>query len=452
MPAATSYDPNSRTIRDAVEAEMRHRRAEIGANREYYNGIQAKPLLDDRDNVVINLCRQVVDETISFLVAGMPKFDLDAALAQKSDLETWLDECWERSGGAALITDMAQNGALTGQIYVRVAPMADGYAQIVNLDPANICTVWSAEDYREILWHELHWSTTNPQGVKDNFRLDIVNRETSWSIIPYKQVGGTWEINGDSAEWFAPIPPVITWQHLPSANLFYGHHELPHRRLNDSINKVASDIQSILRYHAFPTTVGTGFTAGDVEKTSIDGFLTVPATDAKIYNVEMQSDLSASLNTLERLREQFFAQARVVIMRGDPDAFRGITNLGIRTAFMPMIAKTRTLRLQYSKGLAKVSQLCLLLAGKPFLDEPKVRWEDSLPVDMVEQMAVLQQQMAAGLLSKQTASERLGLNYEVEQKQITTETIASGVLMEGQPVGVSDNSQPTRTQNEKQPQ
>lgn len=446
MPAITDVSLwDSKAIRELADAEFMARFEKVGVARGYYDGRFPKPLTDDKDNVVLNLCRQVIEETAAFLAPDMPSIELDGVTDKDNPDEVLVNETWANSGGARLINNMAVSGGIAGHVFARV--VWDGStARIVNLSAQHVIRWWLASDHTITMGYELRWSSG-----KTEYRTDVIRVENMWVVrdmnrvlpddkkksggVVVEQTPGAW-MDLVESPWEYPIAPIVDWAHLPSVGGAYGENEIPHADMNLHINKVASDIKSILRYHAYPTTVGTGFTAKDVQETRIDGFLTIPSTDAKVYNVEMESDLVSSMNMLQTLRDSFFNQARVVVVKGGLDTFRGMTNLGIRAAFMPMIAKTAQLRRNYTDGIVAITRLVLMLTGKTSAEDGdklpvKVVWGDALPTDEREELAVIQQQMMMGVMSKRTAATRLGLNYDKEVSNMQSEAVEENAMING---------------------
>lgn len=439
MPAISDVSLwNTEDGRKAADAEFVARRAMVGKYRNYYDGVFPAQLTDDKDNVVINLCKQVVDETAAFLAPDMPNIELDEETGITSDIEDRLAEVWAMSGGARLINQMAVGGGVAGHVFVRVVVDMDERVRIVNLNAANIIRWWLSSDYTVTMGYELRW-----RSGKTEYRTDVIRDGGGWLIRDWSrqhqensksQNSPAWT-GGDEMRWDYPIAPIVDWQHLPKIGEAYGQNEIPHAELNLHVNKIASDIKSILRYHAYPTTVGTGFSAGDVQETRIGGFMTIPDPQAKVYNVEMQSDLASSMEMFNTLRDAFFNQARVVVVKGGLDTFRGMTNLGIRAAFMPMIAKTAQLRRNYTDGIVALSRLVLMLYGNDadtVMDLPiEVVWGEALPMDAREELALIQQQMMLGVMSKRTAATRLGLDYDKELSNMQSEAMLENAMING---------------------
>lgn len=430
MPALIG-ETNSREMVEAVEKEMNERRVKIKKLMDYYVGKHSRPMKRKEMNVIINLCRQVVDETVAFLMPDMPVIQLDEDA--ETDAEEYARMAWAMSGGARLLAQVATSGGISGHVFTRVIPPMDNQSlpKLVNIPPQNIVRFYDADDMSILEGYELRWGD-NRQVIRRN------PDNAGWLVDEYaKDAGMQWKLL-DTLEWAYPIPPVIDWQHLPSVNDAYGMTEIPHYELNDAVNKVASDMQAILRYHAYPTTVGTGFSAKDVQTTSIDGFLAIADKDASVFNVEMESDLSSSFNMLKELQAVFYRLARVVVVTDGLNAFRGVTNLSIRAAFEPMIAKNETLRRNYGEGIAIITRLVLMLGGYDVtIDTPvMVEWGDALPMDARETWQMLDAQMARGLVSKRTVNEELGRDHDREMARIEQETLFDDMIINGNTGGV----------------
>jgi len=143
--------------------EIKDRRSMIEGNRRYYRGDMPEPLKDERDNVIINLCSDVVDQTVAFLLPQMPSLHLDSSRDTSPD-EEWLMQLWEANGGATLLQEAATNGAIGGEVYLKVLPpdpadTGHEYPQIIVLNPANIVTWWRKDNYKLIFGYEMRWGS-----------------------------------------------------------------------------------------------------------------------------------------------------------------------------------------------------------------------------------------------------------------------------------------------------
>jgi hypothetical protein len=408
MPAATHYAPDDRDIRSAAENEHRARQQRHHQNWRYYDGDHRPHLKTDDgdDNVTLNLCRQVIDRTIAFLVPDFPLLEIDEV--EETARESWLRQAWQANQDAVLLGALALNGALDGHIYARVIP-AEPNPRIVPLNSAHVIVFWDADDFEKVRWYELRW-----QVGRTTYRQDVVYEDDRWLIRDFRLKGSRWELL-DEVIWPYALGPIVDWQHQKHPVEYYGRDELPHAHLNDLINKVASDTARILRFHAYPRTIGTGFEATNVQASGIDDFWVIPEKEAHVFNLEMQSDLSASLRFLQLLTDNFLAESRVTMLNGDPQHFKGVTNLGVRVAYLDQIAKTEMLRRQYSIGLQAISRRLLMLGGHDHDVNVRVHWGEALPVDRREAVELVAKQIELGLLSPQTASAQLGLDWQTER-------------------------------------
>lgn len=402
---------------------------------DYYHGKHQRQLekfeSEPDDNVVLNYVKQVVDRTITFLFPSFPALELDPDITTVTPDEEWLRMVWEESGGIALLHEMVMLGSIGGSVYLRIMPPdpANGFdlPQIVVLDPLSMQTYWDASNVRKVLWHEMHW-TVEDENISRDYIIDFVNNGTSWELLYYESsIGagqtGMYQLVGREI-WPSALPPIIHAKHLPNPRNYYGMSEFTPAQLdlNDKINLVASEANRIIRYHSGPRTVATGAEAADITPVvGVNQMWAIANPDAKIENLELRSDLSAATAHLERLRGDFLAESRVVILEGQVKDFQRVTNAGVRTVFLDPISKNLVLQWNYGKLIQKASQVAGYVGQKGFDLQPDVVFEDALPVDDVERVntAMLERQM--GIVSRQTVSTKRGYNWPMEVTKMTQE-------------------------------
>jgi hypothetical protein len=433
MPAASAYwsmlEQNAISELSQAADDERKARAQIhSGNWAYYDGDHRKPLKVKNNvdnNVILNLAAQAVDRTVAFLFPDKPEIELDDNGAAENEDEKYLDACWDAASGAVLLTNTALNGALDGHVFLRVveADRVGELPRVILLNAAKVIVYWDADDLDCVLWYEI---IQTRKGVQ--WRQDIVNlaeitdgAEQGWRIFEYVYKQSKWQLDGEPIDWTYELGPLVDFQHLPRPNRYYGEHELKHARLNDAVNKVASDVKAILRSHASPKTIGTGVQPAAVQETAIDSFWAIPNEAAKVFNLEMNSDLASSMTYMQFLADTFMAQSRVAMLRGGPDQYKNITNLGIKAAFMDMIAKNEILRRQYGQGIIEVCRRLLMLGGRAYDVQPTLRWASALPVSALEDVQVAQAEINMGVISKETVAGKLGLKWDDEAKRIDAE-------------------------------
>lgn len=441
MPAATSYTPDDRALRTKADDEFKARIEMINRNAKYYRGEHDKHLkVQDGvdDNVILNLCGQAVDRSISFAIQDFPSFSLDSDDNQ-SDIEKELRTILDQGGDAAvLLKDMMLNGAVAGQCFVRIVqPMNDNdMVRIVPMNGERVIKFWDASDVDTVLWYEVRWN----EGKMER-RQDIVaiypmviegegDKQTKkrgsdtplrWDFIEFKKTANQWE-QGATYVWAYPLAPIIDVKHMPCANNAYGVDEFGPAPLNDKVNKIASDINKILRYNSSPKTIGTGFEASAVQQTGIDEFWTVPNENAKIFNLEMSTGaLQPAMEFLKELKDNFFDQMRVR-MESTGESKRTATE--IRLDYSDMLNKTATLWAQYGKLIVGILRRLLMLRGMPYDGEISLDWQDPLPMDEQQNFALTKGMLDLGLISKKSAAKRMGIDYDTEVKLMEDEVKA----------------------------
>lgn len=419
MPSASKYTGPNETSREIVYNQERRARAEHYMRvKQYYIGEQRKYLDvkpgEPDDNITLNTTRVAIDRTLSLLFPSMPKLEIDPLNPDLTDEELWLSRFWAQNKGIFKLTEIAQNGAFSGQYYVRVKePMAGGSVpRIINLNPVSMTSYWNGEDIEDVLWHEQFWSSQNKE-----FLLDYVKDQTTgfWRIYYYtREFGGAWTLQSEEA-WNSVYGPIVTGPHMPLANSFYGLSEGQNLHLDDKLNLITSEAARITRYHGSPKTVGLGIEASDIQETSIDGLWTTatPKTEADIYNLEMKAPASEFVQSLlTRIRDAKLEENRVVVLRGDIKDFQRVTNAGIRTVFMDMLAKNALLRESYGQAIQRISMAAAYVAGVTLPTVPDVVWPDPLPSDDAELVATAQKELEMGIASKTQIAAKRGYNFK----------------------------------------
>lgn len=441
MPPANEYrllDPMvsvDKALIEASDAELRARANLYATAWDYYDGNQPEPLKHAQgkinNNVLINVVSMTVDRTVHFLLPEMPTIELDQNSESDTPDETYLNDVWEHNQNVVPLLNLAVEGALTGHVFARVQPQTDEGEppELYVLAGRNIICHWADDDKDTLLWYEIRYDKGRKQ-----YRQDIVNDEyqsgaKQWLIYEYVYDGKKWTLRTDIENpviWPYELGPIVDWQHLPDPRNYYGKPEMGNGLklldLQNAINKAASDYKAITRVHAAPRTVATGVRAEDMQTVAgVDNFWALPDKDAKVYNIEMQSDLSALMNFIRYLSESFFAQTRTTMLSGGVDAYKNITNLGIKAAFMDMLAKNAQLQRQYGRGIAEISKRFLMLGGYAYDVKPHIVWATPLPTSDLEETQIAQQQIDMGVLSKETAAGALGLDWQQEVERLANE-------------------------------
>lgn len=469
MPAAIEYVPPTDKRRDAFNRELlterRVRRDRYETALKYYDGkhpeqLDYDPDIDPNDNTTINLVKITAERTVSFLFPSLPKFQTDPDAIEPTPEEEWIGQFIEANGGLVSLTKLGLRGFLAGHTFVRVKPgrKRDEMPKMILLDPLAITVFWNADDVGEVLWYENRYVVGEDVYIQDYVSYPDEGEAGEWRIYTYKtkQVDTETLLGGANSPHGAgpmprvhlidyvdaqvmepvptpegrpyglhtsPIPPIIEFGHLPHPDDRYGHGEVTQTDLQDTVNRVWSEINRIVRKHSDPVDVITGADVDDVE--SGDDIMTVASTDAKVQRLEMKGDLQAALSTVEKLVETYLAVARVVLLKGEAKDLQRVTNASVRTLFIDALAKNEILRHAYGNGLVQIVKLALLMSGK-FTASAKdlriaLKWPEALPTDKLEiaQINQLMTQMKAQ--SRRTSATDMGKDWAFEQAAMEAE-------------------------------
>lgn len=461
MPAAREYYPNldsaeAKAVEQAFEDEQRKRANLFEKNWKYYYGNHKPPLKLDKsgtdDNLIINHIELVIDKGISGLLGvddhGLVKgidFEVvdkepeqpnvvqravsrvrEMVGAQKKDKpeEQYIEAVMKANASSILFLDALLNGGVCGHIFLKLLPDGeetdDGLEvpRIVVLDPANVTVFWDEDDKSRVLWFRIQYgSNYDANGVVATSRQDIVRDEDSavWWIYKFRRTG-TWQQDGVEEMWPYSWPPIIDWKNLPNPQSYYGRDDIGGKiKLNDGLNLTASNMQRIIKHHASPKTIGTGFTNQEVLETSVDGLWTIANQDAKVYNLEMQSDLGSTRSMIDLERNSIYDTARELNPGTVADKLGAITNFGLRVLHADSLAKGGIKRLLASEGLKRLCRHILELGGFNPRVTINVIWPEPLPSDPLQTAQALQIMSALGL-SNETALIKAGYDPEEEAR------------------------------------
>lgn len=443
MPAAVEYiqDQSSgdyRALEEAHAKEYDSRAALFARHWDYYKGNLPEPLKREKDgyndNVILAKIDQLADKTVSFLLGDGITFNAGDGANADDPTDQALAELWRANRGQLLQHKMGLNGSIAGHVAVRIEVRPGNLPRIVALNPAQVSVFWDEADFERILWYRLQYRLGTFGSGK---RVDYVSGAAIRDGNPDAWYEYTYAIDGNSSHWSLlntkPIEycPIVDWQNMPLPSDYYGKDDISKAlRINDALNFVLSDYQRILKHHGHPRTIGVGMEAADVHSNEIGGFFTVnkPATEAQIYNLEMQSDLSSAREFANLLMAEIWQSGRMVDPATMKDKVGDLTNFGLRLLYGDALQKTETKRLLYQEGFEAINKTCLALMGLAVPEQIATVWPDPLPSDDAALSAAKLAEVQAGLISKQTARDSLGYDHEAEEERIAEEQAGQDTL------------------------
>jgi hypothetical protein len=422
---------------------------------DYYGGshrrqMKVKPNQPD-DNTSANFVGLTVDRSVSMLLGGGIEFDLENQAAAD-----YLAEVWEANKKDILLHKAAQHAAISGTGYVKIIPegvesrQTEGrmLPRLVALDPRQLTIETNPEDIETVEAYTIKFLYYDPVLKKDRARKEITRRnyvmvdsrgypivepipqsdiagflQVGWVVENYiSGLNGEWELQS-AVPWPYEFAPILHWQNLPQPGDCYGASDVEDvLELQDRWNFIASNINRIIRYHAHPKTIGTGFQLAELSKdASVDSFWTIPNETAKVNNLEMQSDLESSRAFANDLRQAMFDVSRTVDIASMKDKLGQLTNFGLRVLFFDALAKLGSKQELLGEALSELNHRLLVLAGVTPNLGGEVVFDDPLPTNETEETQALTFDLTNKLLSRESASKLRGYDYEQEKERIDAE-------------------------------
>lgn len=403
-------------------------------NRTYRTGAQKEPLKvrhgQANDNQITNFIRLIVDEQVSFLFGKEIKFDY----GENAEAQEYIDAVWERNKKPVLLHNVGDFGATCGECFIKIVPVEDGLPRLIAQDPLFIDMQTDPDDIENVLRYEI------------KYVVEVNGKDVTKTEVTEKQTNGTWMIsNYEQTErehtprlikqfsWDYLFPPIKEWQNLPAAGDLWGEADITKDiiQLQDKYNEKSSNENKIIRLYAHPQRWSKFFSFmkkklpnGGEEDDSVNmGPDSMPNSNnekAEINQLEPAGDLNAVGKSMETTRKAMFDNTRTVDVTTLTTNSGEFTNFRLRVVYQNMLAKNETKRQLYGYALKEINARLLELAGmKPA--ECKIVWSDPLPENKKEDSEVIAMHLSNGLVSKQTASEKLGYTWENGEKELIAE-------------------------------
>lgn len=428
---------------DALEIEYVRRRESLAELSAYYDGMQRQPLkisvLGKNYNVITNLTAPIVNRSVFALMGGGVRFQLPAGADAQEDE---INAVWDANARQEILTDAAQFGAKYGTPFVKIIPNGttsrDGTVtfRLVALDPANMVIIHAPDDIQRVVSYVFRWSD-GETAYREITEIDEGGQ--FWTVrteFSNSSTRGAWEQYGDVVSWPYEFPPIAHAKNLPKAGSVYGVSDIEEIiSLQDKYNETQSNINKILSLQAWAQKWITGGKWPRVNtpdgKSYIDAgpdkAIEIDNPDAKIGLLQPSGDLASSRQFAQDLRRDIFWLSATT----DPDVVQDrigqITNFGLRVIYANELAKTKTKQGLYGNLISEVNYRLLRLMGyAPAQSDPGVViFADPLPRNETEEVTVVQSDLGAGIVSKQTAAERRGYDWEREQERLNAEKTLS---------------------------
>jgi hypothetical protein len=390
------------------------------------------------DNRQINYARIIVGKGAAFLFGKGVSIQIGGPEDDPADI--WLKKIWPPTQQQQDLINLAVNGAVLGDGYLRIG-MQDGTPRVILLDPLCVEAEWSGQDYMDVRgWEIRHNVMENGRPMVLTERIERIARAgQGWTITESVSEGGGSDSVRREIAWNYPFAPIFHCQNLPAPNEFYGLADLSPDVLHliENLWRVESLINREVRLHAFPKPVVSGANKKDLQIDS-DKALFLPRPGQKIDFLKMGDELSAAFEDRRNLREALAELTQVPeVASGKVENVGQLSSLALKILYGPLLERTALKRLLYGDVIVRLVQALLEMGG---FGAPSVKlsWPDPLPGDDEAQTNRLQTHQAMGVASRKTIAEKLGYDWETESARLEEER-AADTDRRMQALNVADN-------------
>lgn len=360
----------------------------IGGYKYYndlYSGRHWFTVSDENINPTkINLCWTTVNKHATFLMGK--GFLIESNFP---DIEKFLQKNWVlNSGGEAQDNifglNLAINGGIYGDVWVSVLNdvhkiTGENYIKYTVMDSMKAFPVLdrgeciSYLDYGlETYVHKENYGFAEYQDrnagyfYKPGFRAEIIEEEVA-----------------DIQQYDFLDLPIVHFSNFPT-NFYYGISDLTHiADLNTLYDRLLTDIQDIVDYHASPVTIITG-AKGDQLVRGANKVWSIPK-DASIKNLELNGDLGAAREHLAKIRESIADISNIPEMTlGKLSNISNTSGAALAIQFMPLYETMELKRIFYGRNLLDINILTIkyaILKGElspnKIIRDAIKRWEEN---------------------------------------------------------------------------
>lgn len=386
----------------------------------------------------INYSARFVDKGVAFLFGK--GFTLNVEKEAEEITKPFLDKVWDDNNRLGTAVEMGQSGGITGNAWVKVSleeydpdedPMLyEMYPQgriRVTILPSYACfPQWHPHDKdrmekMRIIYPITVYEKGEPKQVW--YREEITKQE----IVEYIDDKEVARRDNDLGTIY-----VVRIKNLIVANQSLGKSDLQDIiPLQREFNEKTTDVSDIINYHASPITIVYGAKTNNLEKGARKIWGGLPK-DAKVENLELKTDLTASMNYIELVKNAMFEIASMPEdALGAKSATSNTSGIALHIKNQPLIDTNNNKIITYGEGVEAINRLILRIADVYELEDfdyagfrklkPYEKWTtevefpNPLPKDELLQMQLIAQKIGIQLMTRIDALRELG-EYDAASK------------------------------------
>ena len=327
---------------------------------------------DGEPLVTLNYTRAIIDKGVAWLVGKGMSISVPDVLKKKTLPALW--EVWKYNNYKQMLYNIATLGAVTGDVFIlvtyaaatdqakRVNPHTKGQIRIQLLNSEQVFPEWDPMDVNvllsvriETVFQQKRTSEGNSQA-----RSELHTRRFT-QIITRDEITEQYQ-GQDAVKKPNPLGeiPLIHIKNQAVPGEYYGLSDMDCLvDLNRELNEKSTDMSDTINYHAAPTTVIQGAKVKNLERSAKNIWSGLPET-AKVFNLELQGDLGASLQYFDRVKSAMMEISSTP--EGSLGGGQHISNtsgVALATAYGPLVEKTDRKKASYEPALEEVNYFVL---------------------------------------------------------------------------------------------
>lgn len=371
--AARGYFVPSHTTESDMRAIRADRLAQYRENWLSYRGedVKGRTSEDGRKDKPVNLLKKNIDKVNYFAFGkGFDLINDDYTEHIKKAAAAW---------GTRLIEDMlrlGQFGSVTGDAYIMVVPTSmknslvsfneqkarfiaevDAKISVVMLDPKLVTPIYDDFDMNRLLGVSIDIPSkkfvSNGTWQTEYHHMTITDESI---FVETRDLNGV-SVEGTTETMENKIGAVYVHhiRNYPDGSELYGLGDVADvAPLNSELSKEINSVGQILDYSGDPITLIFGARAKNLTKGKNKIWGGLPK-DAKVENLNLDTDLTAATNNIEKITETLHSLMGVPeIAMGTKQAISNTSGVALGTMYMPLLERADTKQSIYGPHLIEV--------------------------------------------------------------------------------------------------
>lgn len=363
---------------------------------------------DNEPQITANFCESFVNKSTAFLMSK-GWYIIDKNDDYSSDNIEYLNRIWGYNNKDLLSYEMSQMGSICGDVYMLVVPDQEGNLKIVMIPPMFVSPKFHPANKDLLLSAIVQFPTrsVNDQtGVNSFFTMEIDSKK----IVQYVDEKLISTFNHNLNEM-----PLVFIKNRPLAGSAFGVSDLKSIiSLNKLYNEKLTDISDIINYHAAPVTIAYGVKIKQLQRGARKMWMGLPPpTEARIENLQLDSDLAAADNHLKNIQQLIHQFGNIPeVSLGKNINISNTSGLAIQLLFQPILDLNSVKQITYGSGIKAINRICLKygIARGEITEYPtekeelqeffctEIGWRDPLPRDEMIKLNMMLNKLKNGVI------------------------------------------------------